>query len=79
MEPLTKHARHVQVDHHHIFAKLSAPHDQFSARVKDGAAAVKDQFVLPADHVAKGDDGDIVGGAGSQHAFAGGTLFGVVG
>ncbi len=79
MELLAKDGGQVQVGDDQVFLELPGAGDDLAALVEDHAAAVKDEFVLPADQVAESDENDVIGGAGGQHALARGALAGMVG
>src|SRR5579883_2532144 len=46
----------IKIDNQHILFKLLRARDQHSLFVEDHTVAIKDQFILAADHVEIGDD-----------------------
>jgi len=59
VQPHPENGLHVEIRHHQVFFELSAANQQLPALIKDQAAAVEHEFILPSDQVAEGDDGHV--------------------
>jgi hypothetical protein len=60
MKPHSKDSIHIEVRQDQVLLKLFPPGDQFSFLIENQASSIEDQFILTADHIAEGDDGEIV-------------------
>ena len=69
----------IEVGDDEIVIELSAGGDGLAAGVEDHARAVKDEFILPSDHVDVAEEDAVGGGTFLEHGLTDGALAAVVG
>ena len=74
-----EHLVEIDIGDHQVLFERLAFGDHFAILIEDHAAAIEHDLVLPADQIDVAHDGDVIRGAGRDHAAAAIGLAGMVG